>query len=55
MPQGGLDNQREDYNLSAMKRELLEETSIRNIKLLKKLMDFLNTNYQKFGWNYMER
>ena len=35
MPQGGV-NDGED-NLSAMKRELLEETSIRNIKLLKEI------------------
>ena len=31
MPQGGIDDG-EDY-ISAMKRELLEETSIRNIKM----------------------
>ena len=35
MPQGGI-NKNEDY-LSAMKRELEEETSIRNIKVLKEL------------------
>ena len=35
MPQGGVD-EGEDL-LSAMKRELLEETSIYNIKILKKL------------------
>ena len=35
MPQGGI-NKNEDF-LSAMKRELEEETSIRNIKVLKEL------------------
>jgi putative (di)nucleoside polyphosphate hydrolase len=35
MPQGGVEKN-EDY-LSAMKRELFEETSIRSIKVLKKL------------------
>ena len=35
MPQGGVDDGED--NLSAMKRELLEETSIRNIKLLKEI------------------
>ena len=35
MPQGGI-NKNEDY-LSAMKRELEEETSIRNIEVLKEL------------------
>ena len=35
MPQGGVDKG-EDY-LSAMKRELLEETSIKNIKILKEI------------------
>jgi len=38
MPQGGVDNG-EDY-LSAMKRELLEETSIRSIKILSELEGF---------------
>ncbi len=38
MPQGGLDYG-EDY-LSAMKRELFEETSIKNIKILKELEKF---------------
>ena len=35
MPQGGLD-QGEDY-ISAMRRELVEETSIKNIKILKQI------------------
>tara|TARA_B100000963_G_scaffold352986_1_gene366989 strand:+ start:789 stop:1256 length:468 start_codon:yes stop_codon:yes gene_type:complete len=35
MPQGGV-NKNEDY-ISAMKRELEEETSIRNIKILKEI------------------
>ena len=35
MPQGGVD-QGEDY-MTAMKRELLEETSIRNIKIIKEI------------------
>ena len=33
MPQGGID-EGEDY-ITAMKRELIEETSIKNIKILK--------------------
>ena len=39
MPQGGVEKN-EDY-LSAMKRELYEETSIRSIKVLKKLDKYL--------------
>ncbi len=38
MPQGGIDYG-EDY-ISAMKRELLEETSIKNIKILKEIDGF---------------
>ena len=38
MPQGGVD-QGEDY-LSAMKRELYEETSIKNIEILKEIDGF---------------
>ena len=45
MPQGGLDHG-ESY-LSAMKRELYEETSIKSVKVLKELDDFLSMNYQK--------
>ena len=45
MPQGGVDKG-EDY-LSAMKRELYEETSIKNIKVLKEIEVFLNMNFQK--------
>ena len=41
MPQGGVDDG-EDY-LSAMKRELFEETSIKSIEVL----DFLNMSCQK--------
>ena len=37
MPQGGLD-QGENY-ISAMQRELVEETSIRNIKIIKEIDD----------------
>ena len=42
MPQGGVDNG-EDY-LSAMKRELLEETSIKNIKVLSEIEGFFEYN-----------
>ena len=42
MPQGGVDDG-EDY-LSAMKRELLEETSIKNIKVLNEIEDFFEYN-----------
>ena len=35
MPQGGV-NQREDY-ITAMRRELIEETSIKSIKIIKEL------------------
>ena len=35
MPQGGVD-EREDY-ITAMKRELLEETSIKNIEIIKEI------------------
>ena len=38
MPQGGVDKG-EDF-LSAMKRELYEETSIKNIKILKEINGF---------------
>ena len=48
MPQGGI-NKNEDF-LSAMKRELEEETSIKNIKVLKELKKILNTNYLKSFW-----
>ena len=45
MPQGGVDLG-EDY-ISAMKRELYEETSIKNVHILKEIDGFLNMNYQK--------
>ena len=38
MPQGGLDF--DEDHLSAMKRELLEETSIKNIEILKEIEKF---------------
>ena len=38
MPQGGVDHQ-EDY-ISAVKRELFEETNIKNIKILKEIEGF---------------
>ena len=40
MPQGGVDKG-EDY-ISAMKRELIEETSIKNIKIIKEI----NKNFE---------
>ena len=39
MPQGGIDKG-EDY-ITAMKRELFEETSIKSIEILKELMVIL--------------
>ena len=42
MPQGGVDNG-ESY-ISAMKRELFEETSIKNIKILKEIDGFFEYN-----------
>ena len=45
MPQGGLD-QGEDY-ISAMRRELVEETSIKNIKILKELDEWLEYELPK--------
>ena len=45
MPQGGVD-EGEDY-ISAMKRELFEETSIKSIEVLKELEVFTNMNSQK--------
>tara|TARA_Y100001958_G_C21111015_1_gene457957 strand:+ start:127 stop:597 length:471 start_codon:yes stop_codon:yes gene_type:complete len=42
MPQGGVDDG-ESY-LSAMRRELLEETSIKNIKVLKEIDGFFEYN-----------
>ena len=45
MPQGGVDSG-EDY-LSAMKRELFEETSIKNIKVLREIDGFFEYELQK--------
>ena len=45
MPQGGV-NENEDY-LSAMKRELKEETSIKNIKILKEIDGWLEYELPK--------
>tara|TARA_B100001250_G_scaffold408039_1_gene429770 strand:+ start:1586 stop:2056 length:471 start_codon:yes stop_codon:yes gene_type:complete len=45
MPQGGI-NKNEDL-LSAMKRELYEETSIKNIKVLKELNQWLSYELPK--------
>jgi len=45
MPQGGVDNG-ESY-LSAVKRELLEETSIKSIKILKELEGFFEYELPK--------
>ena len=45
MPQGGVDKN-EDF-ISAMRRELFEETSIRNIKILKELDGFFEYELPK--------
>ncbi len=45
MPQGGI-NKDEDY-LAAMKRELFEETSIKNIKVLKEIDGFFEYELPK--------
>ena len=45
MPQGGLDKG-EDY-ISAMKREIYEETSIRNIEILKEIEGFFEYELPK--------
>ena len=45
MPQGGV-NENEDF-VSAMKRELYEETSVKNIEILKELTDWFNYNYHQ--------
>ena len=45
MPQGGVD-EGENY-FAAMQRELFEETSIKNIKIIKEIEKFTNTNSQK--------
>ena len=44
MPQGGVDKG-EDF-ITAMRRELIEETSIKNIKILKKYKICINMSYQ---------
>lgn len=46
MPQGGVD-ENEDY-LTAMKRELWEETSIKNIQVLKELDELLEYELPKY-------
>ena len=45
MPQGGVDNG-EDF-LTAMRRELYEETSIKNIKIIKEIIRYMNMSYLK--------
>ena len=45
MPQGGVDKN-EDF-ISAMRRELFEETSIRNIKILKEIDGFFEYELPK--------
>ena len=45
MPQGGVDIG-EDF-VTAMKRELMEETGIKNIKIIKEIEKFINMNYHK--------
>ena len=52
MPQGGIDLN--ESPLDAMK-ELVEETSITQIKILKKSKIGLNMNYLQFTWKNMER
>ena len=54
MPQGGVD-EGEDY-IAAMHRELIEETSIKNIKIIKEIENIFEYELpEKFSWNYLER
>ena len=45
MPQGGVE--KDEYLLSAMKRELYEETSIKNLEVLKELNEWLEYELPK--------
>jgi len=53
MPQGGV-NKNEDY-LAAAYRELEEETSIKNVDLVKELDELISYDLPKhFAWCYLE-
>ena len=53
MPQGGKD-ENENYFDAAI-RELQEETSIKNVTLIKEIDDFIYDYFQIICWDYMER
>ena len=54
MPQGGVD-EGEDY-FTAMQRELIEETSIKNIKIIKEIRKCYEYELpENLSWNYLER